>query len=50
MNPGSDGEGGDRARLVRELDRLEALGITNLRVLAASEGPADEPWRVQPAV
>ncbi len=50
MNLGSDGEGGDRARLVRELDRLQALGVTNVRVLALSEGPADQPWRVQPAV
>ncbi|MET0792295.1 MAG: mannanase [Polyangiaceae bacterium] len=31
---------GDRARLVRELDRLHALGISNLRILAsAEEGP-----------
>ena len=50
MNLGSTGEGGDRARLVRELDRLDALGVRNLRVLAASEGPADQPWRVQPAL
>jgi mannan endo-1,4-beta-mannosidase len=28
---------GDRQRLVGELDRLKALGITNLRVLASSE-------------
>ena len=50
MNLGSEGEGGDRERLVRELDRLDALGIDNLRVLAVSQGPADQPWRVQPAV
>lgn len=31
------GIGGDRARLVRELDRMRALGINNLRVLAVSE-------------
>ena len=31
--------GGDRERLVRELDRLQALGVANLRVMAASEGP-----------
>jgi len=31
---------GDRARLSRELDRLRALGVTNLRILAsAEEGP-----------
>jgi mannan endo-1,4-beta-mannosidase len=50
MNLGSAGEAGDRARLVRELDRLQALGVTNLRVMAASEGPRGEPWRVHPAV
>jgi mannan endo-1,4-beta-mannosidase len=37
---GADAEYGDRARLVRELGRLKALGITNLRILAsAEEGP-----------
>ncbi len=50
MNLGSEGEGGDRARLIRELDRLQELGITNLRVMGATEGPADAPWRVQPAL
>lgn len=35
---GADTSGPGRARLLRELDRLQALGITNIRVLAASEG------------
>ncbi|MCB0650625.1 MAG: cellulase family glycosylhydrolase [Saprospiraceae bacterium] len=47
---GSAGAAGDRERLVRELDRLQALGVNNLRVTAGSEGPVDAPWRVQPAV
>ncbi|MDN4501740.1 glycoside hydrolase family 3 N-terminal domain-containing protein [Alteromonadaceae bacterium BrNp21-10] len=34
---GVDGELGNRAQLIRELDLLKANGITNLRVLAASE-------------
>jgi len=34
---GSPGRTGDRQRLVRELDSLSAYGITNLRLLAASE-------------
>lgn len=34
---GSSGETGDRERLIRELDLLQSLGITNLRILAASE-------------
>ncbi len=34
---GSPGKTGDRERLVRELDDLKSLGLTNLRVLGASE-------------
>lgn len=34
---GADAAYGNRPRLARELDRLKALGITNLRVLASSE-------------
>lgn len=34
---GSPGPTGDRGRLGRELDRLTALGVTNLRVLGAGE-------------
>lgn len=34
---GANATFGDRDRLRRELDRLAALGVTNLRVLAASE-------------
>jgi mannan endo-1,4-beta-mannosidase len=34
---GSGGPSGDRERLTRELDRLKALGVTNLRVLGAGE-------------
>lgn len=37
---GADAPYGDRARLGRELDRLQALGVSNLRILAsAEEGP-----------
>ncbi len=50
MNLGSSGAGGDRARLIRELDRLSALGVTNLRVMAASEGPDDAPYRMSPSL
>jgi mannan endo-1,4-beta-mannosidase len=34
---GSPGVTGNRARLVRELDSLQSMGLMNLRVLAASE-------------
>lgn len=37
---GADAEYGDRARLGRELDRLKAAGIDNLRIMASGEeGP-----------
>lgn len=31
---GTDAEYGDRARLMRELDRLQAMGLNNLRIMA----------------
>lgn len=33
----SEGQGGDRERLGRELDRLQERGITNLRILAGAQ-------------
>lgn len=50
MNLGSKGKGGDRPRLIRELDALQAMGVTNLRVVAGSEGPDTEPYRMVPAM
>ena len=50
MNLGSNGEGGNRARLMRELDRLSSMGVKNLRVVAGSEGPDSEPYRIVPAM
>lgn len=41
---------GDRPRLHRELDQLAALGLRNLRILAVSEGPDEEPYRISPAL
>lgn len=46
---GSNASYGDRKRLIRELDMLASLGIRNLRVLAASEGPKDVDFRVRPS-
>lgn len=34
---GADAKYGNRPRLVRELDRLSALGVTNIRILGSSE-------------
>ena len=50
MNLGVDGASGDRSRLVKELDELQSLGVTNLRVMASSEGPNTEPHRMVPAL
>ena len=50
MNLGVDGPRGDRARLLQELDDLQQLGVTNLRVMASSEGPNTEPYRMTPAL
>lgn len=50
MNLASAGPGGDRSRLSRELNVLKTLGLTNLRIMAASEGPNTEPWRMVPAL
>ena len=50
MNLGASGPHGNRQRLLRELDHLQALGVTNLRIMAASEGPDSEPWRMVPAL
>mgnify|MGYP001488310683 CR=1 FL=1 len=46
----SDGEYGDRPRLLRELDHLKEIGVNNLRVLAGAEGPDNEPFRVTPTL
>ena len=50
MNLASAEEGGDRSRLLAELDHLQSLGITNLRIMAGSEGPDDAPWRMSPSL
>jgi mannan endo-1,4-beta-mannosidase len=50
MNLGVDGPSGDRERLIQELDRLQQLGVTNLRIMASSEGPDTEPYRMAPSL
>lgn len=50
INLGSSGPAGDRDRLLRELDRFVSIGINNLRIMAGSEGPNTEPWRMVPAL
>jgi mannan endo-1,4-beta-mannosidase len=50
MNLGDKRDAKTRRVLSRELDRLAQNGINQLRVLALSEGPSEEPYRVVPAV
>ena len=46
----SEGRGGDRERLARELDTLKAIGITNLRVLVGGDGPDGVFSRIEPTL
>lgn len=46
----SEGVGGDRNRLLRELDTLHALGFDNLRILAGADGRGLEPHQVSPTL
>jgi mannan endo-1,4-beta-mannosidase len=50
LNLGAKGTGGNRERLIRELDRLQEMGINNLRIMAGSEGPDDQPYRMLPSL
>lgn len=50
MNMAMEGDQGKRDQLLRELDLMHEKGIKQLRILALSEGPATEPYRVVPVV
>jgi mannan endo-1,4-beta-mannosidase len=50
MNLATNDASGDPPRMLRELDRMQAMGITNIRVMAASEGPDGQPYRMNPAL
>lgn len=45
---GSEGRGGDRQRLERELDSLEAIGVNNLRILVGGDGEEGIPSHISP--
>lgn len=49
MNLGALAKSGDRNRLIRELDKMQSIGINNLRIMALTEGPNTEPYRIIPA-
>ena len=47
---GSEGQGGNRERLIRELDNLKAMGIDNLRILVGSDGERGVKTKVEPTL
>lgn len=47
---GSEGQGGNRKRLCKELDTLKKLGIDNLRVLVGSDGDEGVLTKVEPTL
>lgn len=47
---GSEGQGGNRARLCRELDFLKRNGIDNLRILVGSDGERGVKTKVEPTL
>ncbi len=46
----ADTVGGDRNRLIKELEFLKENGIDNLRVMVGAEGLDNQPYRVTPAL
>ena len=46
----SEGRGGDRERLARELDLMQKIGIDNVRVLVGADGREGIPSHVQPVL
>lgn len=47
---GSQGEGGDRDRLIRELDYLDSIGVDNLRILVGADGADGTLTKVMPTL
>lgn len=45
-----ESEGGNRERLVQELDLLKSIGIDNLRILAGSDSARGVPSKVEPTL
>ena len=46
----SEGQGGNRARLGKELDRMKEMGIDNLRILVGSDGERGVKTKVEPTL
>jgi len=47
---GSEGEGGNRERLKKELDSLSAIGVDNLRILVGADGANGIKAKVEPTL
>ncbi|MDR3296768.1 MAG: cellulase family glycosylhydrolase [Prevotellaceae bacterium] len=47
---GSTGQGGNRERLLKELDFLQSIGVNNLRVLVGADGVDSQEVKVRPAL
>ena len=47
---GSEGTGGNRTRLLAELDSLKSMGADNLRILVGSDGKRGVPAKVEPTL
>jgi len=47
---GSEGQGGDRERLAKELDLMKQMGIDNLRILVGSDGQRGVRTKVEPTL
>ena len=47
---GSEGQGGNRERLVKELDEMKRMGIDNLRILVGSDGERGVKTKVEPTL
>ena len=47
---GSEGSGGNRARLRRELDEMQRLGIDNLRILVGADGLPGVEDKIEPVL
>lgn len=44
----SEGQGGNRKQLKRDLDLMQKNGITNLRILVGGDGPDNDPSHIRP--
>jgi len=47
---GSKGKDGNRERLIKELDLMKSIGISNVRVLLGADGAVDQPFLVTPTL